>query len=224
MVLRLIFSFLILIHGLIPLMGVAQEWNLSKTEQLSGKTLISITGSMAKVMGLLWLLTFLLFLLAMIGFLWRINWWWLPVGLAIVLSQLLIIIYWPDAKAGTIANVLILIPAVIAYAGWDFNQRVDKEVNTILSEVSAPERQAVTSEMLVDLPLCVRQWLEKSQVVGRESIKTVRLQQKGQMRTKPDGSWMLVEAEQYFTTEKPAFVWKANIQAASLLHIAGRDK
>ena len=33
-----------------------------------------------------------------------------------------------------------------------------------------------------------------------------------------------VETEQYFTTDEPGFVWKANIKAAPLFHISGRDK
>lgn len=44
------------------------------------------------------------------------------------------------------------------------------------------------------------------------------------MRLERDKSWMPVQAEQYFTLEEPGFIWKANIKAAPLFHIAGRDK
>ena len=35
---------------------------------------------------------------------------------------------------------------------------------------------------------------------------------------------MSVQAEQYFTTENPGFIWKARIKVAPFIHIAGRDK
>jgi hypothetical protein len=34
------------------------------------------------------------------------------------------------------------------------------------------------------------------------------------MRLAKDKSWMPVQAEQYFTSEEPGFIWKANINAA----------
>lgn len=35
---------------------------------------------------------------------------------------------------------------------------------------------------------------------------------------------MSVQSEQYFTTEKPSFIWKATIKLALLIHIIRRDK
>ena len=44
------------------------------------------------------------------------------------------------------------------------------------------------------------------------------------MRTKPDGAWMPVEAEQYFTVDKPGFIWKAKVKMAPLVYLTGKDK
>jgi len=60
--------------------------------------------------------------------------------------------------------------------------------------------------------------------IGKEKINTVRLQQKAELRLNEDQSWMPVEAEQYFTTNNPGFIWKASIKPFPLLHISGRDK
>jgi len=74
------------------------------------------------------------------------------------------------------------------------------------------------------LPDSVKRWLEYSQVTGKKMINTVRLKQEAVLRMNKDQSWMPVIAEQYFTTNKPGFIWKARIKAAPLIHIVGRDK
>jgi hypothetical protein len=45
-------------------------------------------------------------------------------------------------------------------------------------------------------------------------------------RRLPDGQkWLLpFEAEQYFTTDPPAFLWKASFQMAPLIWVVGRDR
>jgi len=40
--------------------------------------------------------------------------WWRPVAIgAVILSQMLILIWWPDAKWGTIVNVLIIMGGIM---------------------------------------------------------------------------------------------------------------
>lgn len=71
--------------------------------------------------------------------------------------------------------------------------------------------------MADSLPLPVRSWLQNSGMVGREKIHFVRLKQQGFMRTKPgQQKWMRIEAEQYFTIDRPAFIWKVRMNMAPL--------
>ncbi len=81
---------------------------LAKVEALSGKTLISVT-DMQILFGLLWLGVVVLFLLAVGGLATNQHWWKVVAYVAVVVSQFLITIWWPDAKWGTIANVFVLI-------------------------------------------------------------------------------------------------------------------
>lgn len=60
-------------------------------------------------------------------------------------------------------------------------------------------------------------------MTSRYPISNVRLKQKGVLRTKQNGKWMPFVAEQYFTIEKPAFLWLARINTG-FIHIAGRDR
>ena len=219
---RIIFSFIIFLHGLIHLSGFVKEWKLIQVKQLTGETLISLSGGLSETVGILWLTACLLFILSGVAYLLGKGWWWMVAVIAIVISQILIIIYWKDAKFGTIANFIILIACVLSYGSWSFDRMVKDELKSFLSKKEV-EKRIVTSEMIDELPPVVQKWLKRSNIVGKEIIQLAYLNQKGKMKTKPDGSWMSVDAEQYITASPPGFLWIADVKS-SLLHLSGRDK
>jgi hypothetical protein len=215
--LRYLFALLLLVHGLIHLMGFAKAFKLAIINQL--------TTPISKPAGLLWLLTAVLFIGAAILFLLQQQVWWIPAAVALVVSQILITGDWHDAKAGTIANVIVAIASIAAYGNWSFNNMVKKEVNNMLSENGTAAAKVVTKDMLAHLPLPVQTWLLHSGIVGKPQIRTVHLKQKGFMRMKPDtDKWIPTSAEQYFTIDKPAFIWKVNMEMMPLVPVAGRDQ
>jgi len=213
--LRIVFMFVVAIHGLIHLMGFAKAFGLADMEQL--------TQDISKSAGFLWLLSSILFILAALAFLLEKDWWWMICVPALVVSQTLIVMSWSDAKFGTLANAIILATAVVGFGVWNFNNLVTKELKTF---ISSPQLRGntVSEEMLANKPPLVQEWLRRSKVVGNEAIQTVRLKQTGQMRTASDGNWMPFEAEQWSRTENPGFIWRANVTAAPGIHLAGRDK
>lgn len=97
---------IIMLHGLIHFIGPIQAFELGNFEQISNP--------ISKGMGLVWLVAALIMLLTGILFIAGTSWWWIAALFAIALSQIAIIASWQDAKAGTIANVIIL-AAVIFY-------------------------------------------------------------------------------------------------------------
>lgn len=99
----------------------------------------------------------------------------------------------------------------------------EKELKTFLLP-AADEKRVLSREMIVNLPPVVKHWLVRSNVINREIIRTSFVQQKGEMRTAPDGRWMPFTAEQWVRTEKPGFFWLADVEAAPGVHLAGRDK
>ncbi|MZP29565.1 hypothetical protein GTO91_07580 [Heliobacterium undosum] len=125
---------------------------------------------------------------------------------------------------GLLAIALVLVFAVAFVSKIQFNQMVKSEVTELLQSSVASRGGVVQKADLERLPGPVQKWLEKAQVVGKERIQTVRLKQRGAMRTSPEGAWMPVEAEQYVTTAQPRFIWKANVQAAPFISLLGRDK
>nr|WP_207751316.1 DUF6544 family protein [Anaeromonas frigoriresistens] len=113
--------------------------------------------------------------------------------------------------------------AVKFIAKISFDRNVEKEVEELFRTVKNKD-EIVTKADIAELPNNVQKWLVYTGVVGKEKIVAVRLKQKADMRLEKDKPWMSVEAEQYFTTEDPGFIWKANIKVAPFFHISGRDK
>jgi hypothetical protein len=99
---------ILVLHGVIHVLGTLAEWNLVEIEDFSGKTLITLSDSVKKGLGFVWLIVMLLFLISAYGLYDDQDWWQILTIISIVISQILIIIWWPDAKFGTIANILIV--------------------------------------------------------------------------------------------------------------------
>jgi hypothetical protein len=213
--LRVLFAGVVFLHGIIHLMGFMKAFRLADLSQLQQ--------DISRPIGVMWLLTAVLFLMSSGAFMMKREWWWILAAPALVLSQILIVLSWGDAKFGTIANVIVLVPSVVGFGFWNFNRMVDRELASLLS-VPPLEKKVLTSEMIGGVPPVIRKWLERSNVVGKEIAGTVRLRQTGQMRSEPDGKWMAVEADQWFITGKPGFLWKAEVAAAPGISMVGRDK
>jgi len=117
--------------------------------------------------------------------------------------------------------LLIIIPFIATAV---FSRNVKKEVADFFGSEVENKGEIIQNSDLEGLPSSVQKWLKSSQVVGKEKIRTVRLKQEASMRLKEDGNWMPVEAEQYFRTDEPGFIWKAKVKMVPLLYFTGRDK
>jgi len=181
-----------------------------------------LTQAISKPRGILWLICAILFCTAVIVFLAKASWWWMLVVPAVLLSQVLIVIYWQDARFGTVANIIALAGSLWGYGEWSFVHASQEKVEAMMpSELG--QAQQVNRQVLAQLPPLVQQWMESTGVPGQEMIQTVHLYQQGEMRTSADGAWMPVEAEQWFTTQPPAFIWMADVGGTGIMQFRGRD-
>lgn len=98
---------IILLHGLIHLMGFTKAFGLSEISEL--------TLPISRGWGVLWLITSITLILS--GVLWWLNlsYWWIPAMIGIVLSQILVIALWQDARYGSIPNVIILLVIISGF-------------------------------------------------------------------------------------------------------------
>lgn len=99
------------LHGLIHLMGAAKGFGLAALPQLRRP--------IAPAAGAAWLAASVLLLVAGGLAAARSRGWWIPALGGAVLSQVLIITGWQDAKWGSVANVLVAL-AILALSerGW----------------------------------------------------------------------------------------------------------
>lgn len=102
---KIILSIVILVHGLIHLLGFVKAYELASVEQL--------TEDISKLAGLIWLIASVLFMVTVYLSFTQHNVWWIVGLAAVIISQVLIILSWNDAKFGTIANIIIAIPIII---------------------------------------------------------------------------------------------------------------
>jgi hypothetical protein len=124
---------------------------------------------------------------------------------------------------GILLIIAFLVFVISSIANILFDQKVKREVSELFSDVESTGG-IIQKADLEGLPLPVQKWLEYSQVIGKERIKTVRSKQKAVMKMKKEQRWMPTEVENYYSIDKPGFIWKARIKAAPLLYIVGRDK
>jgi hypothetical protein len=108
-------------------------------------------------------------------------------------------------------------------ARFAFERRIAREVEALLTDAAPTSIRTITERELERLREPVQRWLRYSNVVGTDVPATVRLRQDGQFQMEGRG-WMPFTAEQYFTIDPPAFLWKARFRMAPLLSVSGRDR
>src|SRR5690606_41326613 len=118
------------------------------------------------------------------------KFWFVFAFITLILSQILILMFWKDAKFGTLANVLIFLVSLYAYGKFQFNNMVKNETKQVLQHISAEKPSVILEKDLTHLPEIVEKWLQTSGVAGQEQSRLIRLKQIGEMRTKPEGRWM----------------------------------
>jgi len=212
-------AIIIIIHSLIHLFGFLKAFGISEFNEISVP--------ISKPYGILWLCGFILFLATAALILFEQEYWWILGILAILLSQFLIIVYWNDAKFGTILNIIIAIAIILNYSSFNFQEKIDRETAQMLENAKALEQtQTATSEQqIAELPDVVQKWLTTSGILKKEKIQTVYLEQEAQLLMEPEQEeWNNANARQYITTVPPAFNWSVNLSMNSFIEVAGRDK
>ncbi len=116
-------------HGLIHLLGAAKGLDWAEVPPLSKP--------IGAAMGLGWLTAAAVVVAAGVLLAVRNRKWWIAGAFGAVVSQALIMTSWSDAKAGTAANVLLLVAAAYAFASRG-------PTATAPSTVGAPPRRCAT--------------------------------------------------------------------------------
>jgi len=119
--------------------------------------------------------------------------------------------------------VIVIIILFITTSKILFDKKITKEIDILTEEGSKVQSKIFSFNDLEGLPEPVQRYFKYVLKDGQEHIKFVRLKQVGEFRMKENQSWMPIKAEQYFTTEDPAFIWRVKLTMAPFIWIEGRD-
>jgi hypothetical protein len=187
----------VVLHGLTHLLGAAKGLGWADVSALKEPI-----GTLA---GLGWLAAASLLLGTAVLAARRVDGWWRVAVPAVVVSQLVIITSWSDARTGSLANVLLASAAGYAYAAHgrrSLRARFRREVEAALATKAPPNRLPsgpVTDADLEQLPTCVASYLRRSGVVGQPRIGTIHATIHGRIRGGAMQRWMPFTGEQVNT-------------------------
>lgn len=193
------FALLLAAHGAIHLLGFVKGFGLAPVAGLREP--------ISRPAGALWLLAALLFLATAALLYGAPGRWWLAAAPAVVLSQALIAGAWADARFGTVANALVLLPLAVALlqrAPWSLRAEFDRAVQARPPAAAAAPSDAVTGADLSRLPRAVRRYVERTGALGRPHVRGFEARFTGRLRSGPGAPWMEIEAEQRTTFDPPA--------------------
>ena len=186
---RSILAFIVLIHGLIHFIGFAKAFDYGNITQL--------TKEISKPAGVLWFVTALLFIVATVLIFMKKDVWWISGLTAVITSQVVIFTVWQDAKFGTIANLIILIAAMLSFGRWQFENGYKKDVKAAFQRTEAlKENDLLTETDIQTLPVLVQNYLKYVGVLNKPKVKNVKIIFDGAMRDKGK-DWFPFTSEQY---------------------------
>ena len=193
-VVRWLVVIVLTVHGLIHLMGAAKGLGLAKVDQLKEPI-----GALA---GGGWLLAGILVVTAAGMIAVRApTWWWAVALAAAAASQAMVMTSWSDARAGTAANAILVLAALLGFAAFgpgSFHAEWARRSAAMLQSVSQPAG-VLTESDLDGLPAPVVRYIRRSGALGKPRVVGFSAQMHGRIRSGPSQRWMTFRAEQVST-------------------------
>ena len=197
---RIFFFAFILVHGLIHLLGFVKAFGFASISQL--------TQPVTKPAGIAWLASGVLFVVAAFLYLFHQECWWVIGVPAVVVSQTLIFLAWKDARFGTIATVIVLLPLVMDVANalpGSFRDIYKEEATRGIGRLHS--QSPVTEADLAKLPPPVQKYLRYAGVVGKPRVQNFRATFTGKFRRSPESGWMDFSSQQYNFFDEPTRIF-----------------
>jgi len=123
-----------------------------------------------------------------------------------------------------LAAIVVIATSSVGVGRFLTERRISREADDLFAASRGNDPTIVTEAGIAGLPEPVQRWLRYAQVVGKPRPSTIRLKMEGEFRLAEDKGWMPFEAEEYYTTDPPGFVWSVSMEMAPLLTITGRDR
>ena len=198
------FAAFLAVHGAIHLLGFVKAYGLAPVAQLER--------AIAPSVGLLWLAAAAGFVASAVLLVVERRYWWMAAAPALVLSQVLIVMAWGDARLGTVANAIALVPVALALVDLrpgSLRSTYEREAARAEARVAAVAPDAsgarpVTEADLGRLPVPVATYLRRAGVVGKPRVRSFHAILRAEFRMKADAPFMPATAEQHNFYDQPA--------------------
>jgi hypothetical protein len=180
---------LVFIHGLLHLLGFTIAFNITKLSE--------VAISVSRFSGILWLVAGLLLINSVLFYINDKDWWWITAGVALLLSQYLIILNWEEAKYGTLINAIILVIILLSVATAQFKDQYHKDVQEQLNKNANHNSKILTEQDIELLPNAIKIYLQYCGVIGKPKVNHFKVRFSGQLRKDTKTAWMPVTSSQY---------------------------
>jgi len=185
---------IVLGHGLIHLLGAAKGLGWAEVPALPEP--------IGPAMGLAWLAAATAVVTTGVLLAVRNRIWWVAGSVGAILSQAVILTSWNDAKAGTVANVLLLAALGYTYASsgpTSYRAEYQRRAAAALHESHPATGSVVTETDLAHLPGPVAEYVRGSGAVGQPRVRSVHASIHGRIRSGANARWMTYTGEQVNT-------------------------
>jgi hypothetical protein len=189
---RWLVGLVVALHGSIHFLGAAKGLGWAEVTQLAEP--------ISSGLGAVWLVAALVTVAAGVLLLVRVRWWWAVGAVAVVSSQAAIVTSWADAKAGTVANVMLLGAVVYGWASQGPRGARAEYRRRAGDALAAPISAALVTEAdLAHLPVPVAAYVRQTGALGQPHVQTLRAWFHGRIRGGPTKPWMTFTGEQVNT-------------------------
>lgn len=214
---KIIYFIIVLIHGLIHLLGFIKAFGFKEVKELSL--------NISKPFGLIWLIATLLLVLYSLLYISNNKYSYIIGFIGLLISQILILYFWKDAKFGTLANIIIFLVSLSSYSQLKFIDLIEKEKKSMIIKSEKADIDIFFESNIKNLPKPIKKWLLNSGALGKPKITNAKILQNALMKMKPEQEdWYQASATQYSIINEPSFIWTVNLSMNKFISISGRDK
>ena len=115
----------------------------------------------------------------------------------------------------TLLTIISLIVLVFLIGNVLHHQNLKAEINTLYNSSETISDKAFNYSQLEGLPPIVENYFKHVLKDGQPYISNVKLIHDGYFKISKDKKWSKIRGNQYFTTEKPGFIWEGKIGIVS---------
>jgi len=120
--------------------------------------------------------------------------------------------------------IIVLLIIILIAGKINSSNQFSKQVNELFAQSKNISEKTFRLDQIIDLPEPVQRYFKHVLKEGQSYVSYVRLTHDGEFKMGLDKKWTKIKGEQYFTTEKPGYIWKGTTSLATACDLYMSDK